>query len=283
MADSSSKTILVTGATGQQDGSTLRALQRRGFAVRALTRDTSSPKAKSLAEKGVQVVAGDLSNRASLDEALRGAHGVFSVQALGKEGEEERQGIAVAEAAAAARVAHVVYSSVGGAERRTGIPHFESKLRIEERIRALGIPHTILRPVFFMENLGVPRMARAMFLGMLYAAMGKQKPLQLIAVDDIGEFAALAFAEPDRFLGKAIEIAGDEMPLPRIQEAFRHKTGRPERAFPYPRLLLGVLPFDLRTMIKWFGTSGYAADIPAVRAIHPVLTLAQWLEKARIQ
>ncbi len=278
------KTILVTGATGQQGGAVLRALLKRGFTVRALTRDTQGPKAKALAEKGVQVVAGDLSDRASLDAAMRGAHGAFSIQTVGKkEGDEQRQGIAVAEAAAAARVEHLVYSSVGGAERKTGIPHFDSKFEIEERIRALGVPHTILRPVFFMENLSTPRMARFIFLGMLHAAMGKQKTLQLIAVEDIGEIAAIAFAEPERYLGKAIELAGDELVLSRIQEEFRKRTGRPERAFPYPRFMLGVLPYDLRSMIRWFGTHGYAADIPAVRAIYPgLLTLPQWLEKTRI-
>jgi uncharacterized protein YbjT (DUF2867 family) len=279
------KTILVTGATGQQGGAALRALQRRGFSVRALTRDPQTPKAQALKDKGVEVVAGDLTDRASLDAACRGAHGVFSIQTVGKhEGDEQRQGIAVAEAAAAAKVEHLVYSSVGGAERKTGIPHFDSKFEIEERIRALGVPSTILRPVFFMENLGTPRLARTIFLGMLYAAMGKQKTLQLIAVEDIGEIAALAFAEPERFLGNAIEIAGDELVLSKIQDAFRQRTGRPERALPYPRPLLGILPFDLRTMIKWFGTHGYAADIPAVRAIHPgIMTLPQWLAKTRIQ
>jgi len=279
------KIILVTGATGLQGGSVVRALLRRGgFTVRALTRDVQGPRAKALAEKGVEVMAGDLSDRASLDAALRGAHGVFSIQTVGKkEGDEQRQGIAVAEAAAAAKVEHLVYTSVGGAERKTGIPHFDSKFEIEERIRALGVPHTILRPVFFMENLGTPRVARTIFLGMLYAAMGRRKPLQMIAVEDIGEIAGRTFAEPERFLGQAIELAGDEMPLPQIQEAFGKRTGRPERALPYPRLFLGILPYDLRSMIKWFGTHGYAADIPAVRAIHPgLLTLPQWLEKTRI-
>ena len=137
------KTVLVTGATGQQGGAVLRALQKRGFAVRALTRDTASPKAAKLKAQGVEVVAGDLSDRASLDAAMRGAHGAFSIQTIGKkEGDEQRQGIAVAEAAAAAKVEHLVYSSVGGAERKSGIPHFESKFEIEEHIRKLGIPHT---------------------------------------------------------------------------------------------------------------------------------------------
>ncbi len=279
------KTILVTGATGLQGGSVVRALQKRDFTIRALTRDTSSPKAAKLKEKGVEVMAGDLDDRASLDAAMRGAHGVFSVQAIGKkEGDEQRQGIAVAEAAAAAKVEHLVYSSVEGAERKTGIPHFDSKFEIEEHVRKLGVPHTILRPVFFMENLSVPRMARAVFLGMLHAALGKQKPLQLIATGDIGEFAALAFAEPDRFRGKAIGLAGDELTLPQIQAAYRAKTGKAERALPIPRFLINMGKSDLLIMIRWFGTHGYQADIPAVRAIHPgTLTLPQWLERTPIQ
>ena len=119
---------------------------------------------------------------------------------------------------------------------------------------------------------------------MLYAAMGEKKTLQLIAVDDIGEIGAIAFAEREKYLGKAIEIAGDELVLSQIQAAYRAKTGKKERALPYPAFMLGVLPFDLRTMIKWFGSSGYAADLPAVRAIHPgVMTLPQWLAKTPIQ
>jgi len=276
------KTILVTGATGKQGGAVLRALQKRGFAVRAMTRETNSPKAAKLKAQGVEVVAGDLDDRASLDAAMRGAHGAFSVQLMGEK--ESAQGIAVAEAAAAAKVEHLVYSSVGGAERKTGIPHFDSKFVIEERVRALGLPHTILRPVFFMENLATPRIARTIFLGMLYAAMGPKKPLQLIAVDDIGELAGIAFAEREKYLGKAIEIAGDELPLPQIQAAYLAKTGKKERALPFPAFLLGAVPFDMRTMIKWFGSSGYAADIPAVRAIYPgLMTLPQWLAKTPIQ
>jgi uncharacterized protein YbjT (DUF2867 family) len=277
-----SKTILVTGATGNQGGAVLRTLLKRGFTVRAMTRDTNSPKAAKLKAQGVEVVAGDLDDRASLDAAMRGVYGAFSVQLMGEK--ETPQGVAVAEAAAAAKVEHLVYSSVGGAERKTGIPHFDSKFAIEERIRALGIPHTILRPVFFMENLGVARIGRTIFLGMLYAAMGPKKPLQVIAVEDIGEIAGIAFSEREKWLGREIEIAGDELTLPQIQAAYLAKTGKKERALPFPAFLLGVVPYDLRTMIKWFGTHGYAADIPAVRAIYPgLMTLPQWLAKTPIQ
>ena len=153
------RAILVTGATGQQGGAVVRHLRTQGFAVRALTRDGQSPAARALAAEGVEVVQGDLDDRASLDRALAGAYGVYSVQNFaltGVEG-EVRQGTTLADAAKATGIQHFVYSSVGSADRQTGIPHFESKFRIEEHIRAIDLPHTILRPVFFMENFGYAR------------------------------------------------------------------------------------------------------------------------------
>jgi uncharacterized protein YbjT (DUF2867 family) len=147
--------ILVTGATGQQGGAVLRHLRRQGFAVRALTRDVHSPAARTLVATGVAVVQGDFEDRASLARALDGASGAYAVQTPFQHGGVEgelRQGLAFADAANAAGIQHLVYSSVGSAERQTGIPHFESKYQIEEHIRALGLPHTILRPVFLMEN-----------------------------------------------------------------------------------------------------------------------------------
>ena len=144
------RTILVTGATGQQGGAVARELLERGFGVRALTRDPEKPVARELAERGAEVVRGDLDDRPSLERALEGVHGVFSVQQFfeaGYEG-EVRQGSGLAEAAKAADVSHLVYSSVGSAHRDTGLPHFESKWEVEES----GVGYTILRPVFFMQN-----------------------------------------------------------------------------------------------------------------------------------
>jgi uncharacterized protein YbjT (DUF2867 family) len=280
-----SKSILVTGATGQQGGATARALGKRGFKVRALTRKPTSPSAERLSSEGVEVMAGDLDDRGSLDRALQGVHGVFSVQTFMNGGveAEERQGKLLADAAKAASVKHFVYSSVGGAERDTRVPHFESKWRIEEHIRAIGLPHTILRPVFFMDNLRPQRIARMIFLGMLHAELGDQTPLQLIAVEDIGEIAAEAFTHPERYLGQAIEIAGDSLTLPEIQQAFQKRTGRPERRLPVPRFLVRMMPKEMSRMLEWFGEGGYAADIQKVRALHPGLkTLEAWLKTAQM-
>src|SRR5437868_15434753 len=148
------KLVVVTGATGKQGGATARELLAKVHKVRAMTRKPDSPAAREIAKLGAEVVAGDLNDAASLERSLVGAWGVFAVQntwEAGVEGEEE-QGVRLAEVARRAGVQHYVYSSVASAHRRTGIPHFENKWRIEQAVRKLGFPsYAILRPVFFME------------------------------------------------------------------------------------------------------------------------------------
>jgi uncharacterized protein YbjT (DUF2867 family) len=127
--DLEGRVILVSGATGQQGGAVVRNLLEWGFTVRALTRDADKAAARELADLGTEVVSGDLEDRASIERVLDGVYGVFSVQQFmetGVEG-EVRQGVLFADAAKAAGVEHLVYSSVGSAHRDTGIPHFESK------------------------------------------------------------------------------------------------------------------------------------------------------------
>ncbi len=220
--------ILVTGATGQQGGAVLRHLRMRGFAVRALTRDVHSPAARTLAATGVAVIQGDFDDRASLDRALAGMDGAYAVQTPYQSGGVEgelRQGIAFADAAKAASIQHLVYNSVGSADRQTGIPHFESKYQIEAHIRAIGLPHTLLRPVFLMENFLANR--DTIVSGTLAEPLLPATPLQMVAVDDIGAFAALAFAAPAQWIGRAIDLAGDELTMPQAGECFGRVIGRP--------------------------------------------------------
>lgn len=275
------RVILVTGATGKQGGAALRQLRARGFPVRALTRDAQASAARALAATGVEVVEGDLDDRASLDRALAGAYGVYAMTTPSGTGiaNEVRQGTALADAAKAARVGHFLYSSVGGADRRTGIPHFESKFQVEEHIRAIGLPQTILRPVFFMENWG--RSRDAILSGTLVQPLGPATPLQMVAVDDIGAFAALAFSQPERWLGDAVELAGDALTMPQAADTFARVGGRPVR---YSRLPLDqtrrTMGEENAMMFTWFNDAGYAADIPALRALYPQLTtLEQWLRR----
>src|SRR5258708_347803 len=205
------KIIAVSGATGQQGGAVARKLLAEGWQVRALTRDVNKPAAQELKSLGAEIVAGDMDNRAELDAAFKGVYGVFSVQNYWlhtKDAEldaafkgvygvfsvqnywlpnvqyegEIKQGKNVADAAKAASVQRLVYSSVGSAHRGMGQKHFDSKWIIEQYIHALDVPYTILRPVAFMDN---NNWRRAYILSGTYTGMGLRpdKGVQTIAVE----------------------------------------------------------------------------------------------------
>jgi uncharacterized protein YbjT (DUF2867 family) len=280
---SSHDMIVVTGATGQQGGAIARHLLAKGWQVRALTRDMNKPAAQALASAGAEIVHADNDDRASLERAMQGAYGVFSVQNfwlpnVGKEG-EVRQGKHVADAAKAAGVKHFVYSSVGAAHRGMGQDHFATKYEIEQYIQALGLPHTILRPVAFMENCF---WQRAAITNGTYTGWGLRpdKGLQLIAVDDIGVFVEMALANPAEYLGKTVEIAGDELTEPQITATLTQVIGRPvqlvQRSLPE-----GAQPTqEQMAMFQFFNGRGYDADIPALRKVYPGLrTFEQWLRE----
>src|SRR6266545_1633192 len=224
------KVISVTGATGQQGGAVARKLLADGWKIRALTRDLNKPAAQALAKAGAELIAGDMDSRSELDAAFDGAYGVFSVQNfwlanVGYDGEIQ-QGKNVADAAKAAGVSHLVYSSVGAAHRGMGQKHFDSKWIIEQYIQALDIPYTILRRAAFFENFNWERPAIS---NGIFNALGlrPEKERQLIAVEDIAVFVALALADPDRYLGKTIELAGDALTESQTADTFAKVIGRP--------------------------------------------------------
>ncbi|MBC3984792.1 NmrA/HSCARG family protein [Streptomyces sp. AC536] len=268
-------TVLVTGATGNQGGATARALLARGRTVRALVRDPDKPAALALRKLGAELVRGDLNDAGSLRAAMAGVDGVFSVQPLAYEPEtlatEVRQGKAVADAALDAGVAHLVYSSVGGAERHTGIGHFETKAEIERHILALGLPATILRPVFFMDNL--LHYADARGERVLELPVRPERPMQMIASEDVARFVDAAFTDPGRYLGRQLEIAGDELTFTDVARVYERVTGTPTRLVP--------LPIEER-MFAWFAEEGYRADIPSLRALRPELLTFEEFLRARL-
>lgn len=278
-----SKVIAVTGATGQQGGAVATKLLADGWKVRALTRNLDKPAAQELASLGAELVAGDMDARSELEAAFKGAYGVFSVQNfwlpnVGFEG-EVRQGKNVAEAAQAAGVQHFVYSSVGAAQRGMGQKHFESKWIIEQYIHSLGLPYTILRPAAFFENFN---WERAAILNGTFNALGlrPEKERQLIAVEDIAVFAALAFAEPENYIGKTIELAGDALTESEIAETFARVIGRPVTLTIPPAGNRRRSDEEMNAMFNFFNGEAYEADIPALRKLHPgLLTLEQYLRK----
>ncbi len=278
MPKNNDKLILVTGATGHQGGAAFRHLRQKGFPVRALTRDPDKPNARALIGHGVEVLRGDLDDTASLTRALDGVYGVYSVQNSRAGAEAEiRQGINLADAAKKARISHFVYSSVGSADQNTGIPHFDSKFRIEEHIRGTGLPYTIFRPVFFMENWLL--MKGSIEDGALAQPLNADTRLQMIAVDDIGWFVANAFERPGKWRGRAVDIAGDEMSMAQLAETFGRVSDRNVQyvQVPWNEFEQQAGP-EMTVMFRWFQDVGYHVDISALRQEHPgLMNFERWL------
>jgi uncharacterized protein YbjT (DUF2867 family) len=281
MSNPTNKLIVVTGATGQQGGVVAKYLLQDGWKVRAVVRDPNKEAAQTLAKQGVELVKGDMNDRASLDAAFQGAYGVFSVQNywlpdVGYEGEVS-QGKLVADAAKTANVSHFVFSSVGAAHRGMGQRHFDSKWEIEKYVKQLGLPFTILRPVFFMENMNYQRagISNGMYFGM---GLPATKTIQMIAVEDIGAFVAIIFANRDEFLGKTIEFAGDELTESQIVESLSRVIGRPVQLM-VPQ---GMTPNEEQiAMGTFFNGESYTADIPAVHQRYPQLrSFEQYLHES---
>lgn len=277
------RVVLVSGATGRQGGAVVRHMLPKGWTLRALARNPGSPAARELARQGIEIVRGDLEEPESLRGATQGAYAVFSVQdfwAVGAK-REVMQGKNLADAAKKAGVQHFVYSSVGGAERHTGIDHWESKWEIERHIRQIGLPATVLRPAAFMENYYVEQVEIGILRGRLTDPIRADKPYQTIATDDIGGFVALAFERPQEFIGLDLELAGSELTNLEAAQVFSRVLGKAVkfRRLPLPmvRLFLGR---EFHQMFRWFNDAGFKADIAGLRRRYPEVrlqTLEEWL------
>jgi uncharacterized protein YbjT (DUF2867 family) len=278
MAD---KLIVITGATGKQGGSTLRYLAKQGgFKLRAVTRKPDSDAARALAALGAEVVAADLDDAASLEKAVTGAWGLYAVQNTWEAGveKEEEQGKRLAKVAKDKGVQRFVYASVGSANRKTGIPHFDNKARVEETIKSLGLPsYAIIRAVFFMENLPTPWFLHG---DKLVSTLKPDTKLQMIAADDIGKFGAKAFVDADKLKGLELDIAGDAATMPQAAEAVSEIVGHQVTYQQIPLDAVRQNSEDFAKMLEWFETTGYSADIAALEprfGIRP-LTLKEWVK-----
>lgn len=260
----SDKSVLVTGVTGQQGGAVAKELLNKGFKVKGMTRNPESENAKALAELGVEIVKGDLDDAASLENALKDVWGAFAVQNTWEAGveKEEEQGKRFAEVAKKAGVQHYVYSSVGSAHKNTGIPHFDNKWRVEEKVRELGFnSFVILRPVFFMENWVSPWFKPAIDEGALAISLKPDTKLQMISVADIGKYGAWAFEKSDELNGREIDIAGDELTMPDTAKIISEAAGKNIQFVAPPIEEVRKFSEDFALMLEWFDSTGYIADI----------------------
>ncbi|WP_218135846.1 NmrA/HSCARG family protein [Nonomuraea jiangxiensis] len=283
------KTIVVMGATGLQGRAVTAQLLAEGWRVRAVTRDPDAPAARTLAQAGAELVRAEMDDVASLVAAAEGAYGLFSVQpTVGSPGtppgfsaeDEVRWGRNIADAAHAAGVRHLVYASLAGAGRHNTekLPvNAINKWRIEQHITRLGLPATFLRPVSFMENYTG---AYHLHDGAVATGFAPDVPQQIMAVDDVGAFAALAFAHPGEWIGRAVDLAGDEVTPRQIAAAISEAIDRPLPYLQIPIEAIAQIGEDFAFAYTWLNERGYRADVAFTRALHPgLMDLSTWLRR----
>ncbi len=277
-----STTVLVTGATGRQGGAVARRLLAEGRPVRALVRQKATASAAALAAAGAELVQGDFNDPQSLGPALKDVTAVFAmppaaISAAGPDTElEVARGRALIDAAAAAGVDQVVFSTVASGSA--------AKERIERHLLdSVALP-TVLRPVRFMTNylsagvLGVDGISG----GVNRHLFPPDEPMQIVALEDIADFTALAFAEPERFAGRTLELAGDQPTPVEAAAAISAATGFPVRYEQITEREAEALgPVIAQARRSWQAGHRWHADIEALRVIHPGLrTFADWLDRS---
>lgn len=214
-------TFFVTGATGNQGGAVTRSLIRQGAKVRALVRDPASARAQDLKKSDAELIHGDLNNVATLRDHIKGVDGIFCVLTFGHGIKKEmEQGMNLANLARECNVKHFLYSSVVGADLHTGIPHWESKFKIENHIKQIGLPFTIIRPASFYENFLIPQVRSRIVKGKLASPVNKDKIQQFISTQDIGKIAATILMNPGKYIGKTVAMAAEQWICNRPRQHF---------------------------------------------------------------
>ena len=274
---SNQRKILVTGATGQQGGSLARLLLQKKHKVYALTRDTQSSAAQDLRTRGANIVKGDLDDSDSLKRAVKDVQSIFLMGTPFEDGTEGeiRRGKLMADIAKENNIEHLVYSSVANADKNTGIPHFESKYKIEQHIKNLGIPFTIIGPTFFMENL----LGAGLQQGQLALPLSRSSILQQSALKNIAEFSALVLERRKPFLGKRIDIASDEVTGEQAAKILSNEIGRSIRYVRIPLEVVHQANEDMARMYDWYERVGTGIDITSLHQEYPEvnwLTFKDW-------
>jgi uncharacterized protein YbjT (DUF2867 family) len=274
--------VLVTGASGNQGGAVAEHLLRRGHRVRAFVRQSRSRRAQQLEALGAELAEGDYDHPDSVVAAATGMEGMFALGTPFEAGiaAEIQQGATLIQAAQEAGIQHFVYSSVASADRHTGIPHFESKHRVEERLKKSGLPYTIVGPTNFRENyLGeIDDMASTGVFSMPLAA---EKRLQTICRDDLGAFVVHVLEAGSPLFGRRIDIASDQTTGPEMARAWEQAIGRPIRYVPGGVEEVMASDDDMSLMWAWFNRAGYSADIARLHREFPHVPWKSFADWAR--
>lgn len=216
----------------------------------------------------MEITPGDFDDPATVREAARGADALFAMSTPHGPGveAETRHGINLVEAAAEAGVGHVVYSSGASADRDTGVPFYDSKYRVEQHLDTLSIPHTVIAPVFYMENVFNPWNTVALQAGRFPSPVPVATPMQHIPVVDAASFAAVVLDRPDEFVGARVDIASHEFSAEDAAAALSRLTGITVEAQQTP---LEELPASLAALAAWHEREGYDVDVAGLRERYP--------------
>jgi len=266
--------VLVTGATGAQGGQVARLLLQKGHTVLALTRNADSAAAKELVKQGAKIVTGDLLDKESVKRAAQGVDAIFGVtnfvtpKGTDCEGEVQ-QGITLADVAKA-NGQYLVFTSVAHADRNTGIPHFESKYKVEQYIEKIGLPAAIIGPGYFMDNLFTrDALKNALHEGYFLSCLPPDKLLGQICVEDIAGMAVLALENKEKFAGKGrIDIYSENLTGEQCAQILTKILGRPIQ---YKQLPLDAIKQDeeYHKMFTYFATTGLTGDTDKLRKQYP--------------
>lgn len=267
------------GATGAQGGAVVTALLESGSTVRGVTRRTDSASARRLSAAGVEVVAADLSDETSVAQAFTGVDGAYALTTPFEDGPEAEiaQGRTILDAALAAQVPHLVFSSVADADQHTGIPHFDSKAMVEAALAQSGLSYTIVGPSYFYDNMlgGLD----AIKAGVFELPLPADAPLQQLSRRDLGRFVATVLNDPDPVRGARIDIASDEPTGRQMTAALAETLGRPVELVTHDPAL--IASDDMRAMFSFLASGGYTVDIAALHAQYPQIgwqSFTDWLD-----
>ncbi len=271
--------ILVVGATGKQGSHVARHLLNRGHHVHAFTRNPKSTVIKELESLGATTVVGNLVDRQSIEKALESVDAFFAITTRVPEGvkTEIEQGINIGNAAKA-KNKYLVFSSVASADKKTGIPHFDSKTTIEEHFKEIELDACILAPVYFMENVfAMPQLKEGQYV----TTLPFNRRLQQVALDDIAAFATLALEHPKRFKNKRIELASESLTPEDVIEIISKISGKPLEYVQVP--VEQVKDLDMAAMFSFFNKPGFQVDIVALHRAYPEIPWHNYLSWAKEQ
>lgn len=274
------KKIFVTGATGNQGGAVARNLSSKGFLVKALVRNPAAAKLKP--HGSLEIIKGDLDDPASYRSHLKDVDGVFCnlVYKYGID-KEIKQGIELVNASKENNIEHFVYSSVIGCDLNTGIPHWDSKFKIEHYLKASGMSYTILRPASLYENMLIPEVKSRILKGKLVLPTQKNTVQQFISSEDIGKIVTLIFSDLEKYRGRTITLAAEQMNGEQLASTFSKAMGREIKFQQLPMLITRlVMSRDLTKMFRWINNNDacFVKDMQALQNEFPgILSLEEWV------